>query len=110
MEQKIRITDDSLPRVEEIDCGGNEELEKFCIFCGDKFPSRFGRCPYCCGMADRYGDIKFEITDTKKELSVEFFCRCGASWVDHYQLNPLPVTFKQDSSKFKVSHNEQLND
>ena len=107
--KKLRITGDSLKRVEEIDCGGNEELESFCIFCRDEFPSRFGRCPYCCGMADRYGDIKFEITDTKKELSIEFFCQCGANWVEHYQLNPLPITRKQDSLKIKCITNEQLN-
>lgn len=107
--KRIIVTGDSLPTIEEIDCG-EEVLESFYIDCGGDVPSNFGRCPYCCGMADRYGDIKFEITETKKEISIEFFCRCGRNWVEHYQLTPLPITYKQDSSKFKASHNEQLND
>lgn len=108
--KEIKITSEALPKGEATFYSEEGVDENFCFFGNKEFPSRFGRCPYCCGWADRYGDIKFDITETKKELSIEFFCQCGANWVEHYQLNPLSITLKQDSSMFKVSHSEQLND
>lgn len=107
---KIKTTSEALPNGKATFHSNEGVDENFCIFCKDEIPSRYGRCPCCCGWADRYGDIKFEISETKKEFSIEFFCQCRANWVEHYQINPLSITYKQDSSKFKVSPSEQLND
>lgn len=87
--KKLRITGESLPIVKEIDCGGNEELEKFCIFCGEKFPSRFGRCPYCKQFAPLLGYWVFN--EDWRTIHLGFVRDCGARWEKNYKIEPLPV-------------------
>lgn len=83
--KQLRITGESLPIVEEIDCGGNEDLERYF----DVRLSQYGMCPHCKRFA-HYIDY-WVFNEKRKVIHLGFSCDCGARWEENYKIEPLPI-------------------
>jgi len=83
--KRIRTTDDSLPKVEEFDCGENEELERYF---GVRL-SQYGMCPHCKQLSHHLDYWAF--IEKWKTIHLGFVCDCGARWEENYKIEPLPI-------------------